>query len=481
MKTYIKIFSLSILLGVTIAGSAAADLAKRIDAIVGQVSRSKVRFSIHIVKADSGQTVYSLNSNTALMPASNMKIIVTAAAMKYLGADYEYKTKVGLCGDNLVIIGSGDPLLGDKDTDDKYNRQVGWIFENIAAALKQNNRTIVNDIIIDGSVFDSQRTHPNWRKEELNRWYACEVSGLNFNDNCIEITAKIIGGKATISIEPATNYVEITNKVVPVSKGRSAVGSYRQPEPNKIVVFGKCKNTEGPFDVAIEKPAEFFALLLKENLTRAGIKVNGQVIEKTQGENCNLKILAEFKTPIADCLARANKNSLGLAAEALLKTMAADASPDNKNGGWVKGREMISQYLLGLGIDKSEFYIDDGSGLSRENRLTANTITKVLLDLYKSKNWQFYKDSLAVGGMDGTIGKYFEEGKYKGRIFGKTGYISNVKSFSGLCSTNSGDYIFSILANGADGQTRDVLNDIAKAIIDESDTANPPAVNKSKG
>jgi len=142
---------------------------------------------------------------------------------------------------------------------------------------------------------------------------------------------------------------------------------------------------------------------------------------------------------------------------------------------------MISQYLLGLGIDKSEFYIDDGSGLSRENRLTANTITKVLLDLYKSKNWQFYKDSLAVGGMDGTIGKYFEEGKYKGRIFGKTGYISNVKSFSGLCSTNSGDYIFSILANGADGQTRDVLNDIAKAIIDESDTANPPAVNKSKG
>jgi D-alanyl-D-alanine carboxypeptidase/D-alanyl-D-alanine-endopeptidase (penicillin-binding protein 4) len=376
-----------------------------------------------------------------------------------------------LCGDNLVIIGSGDPLLGDKNTDDKYGRQAGWIFDNIAAALKQNNRTTIGDIIVDSSVFDSQRTNPNWPKEELNRWYACEISGLNFNDNCIEITAKIIGGKAVVSIEPATNYVEITNKVVPISTGRNTVGSYRTPEINKIVVHGKCRDTAGPFDVAIEKPAEFFGFLLKENLTKAGINVNGQVIEKTEAENCNLKILTEFKTPIADCLARSNKNSLELAAESLLKTVAANASPDKRNGGWAKGKEIISQYLLGLGIDKSEFYIDDGCGLSKENKFSANAITKVLLSLYKDKNWQLYKDSLAVGGVDGTIGKYFKEGKYKGRIFGKTGYINNVKSFSGICCTDGGDYIFSILANNADDRTRDVLNDIAKAIIDEFDTA----------
>ncbi|RKY24075.1 MAG: D-alanyl-D-alanine carboxypeptidase/D-alanyl-D-alanine-endopeptidase, partial [Planctomycetota bacterium] len=80
----------------------------------------------------------------------------------------------------------------------------------------------------------------------------------------------------------------------------------------------------------------------------------------------------------------------------------------------------------------------------------------------------YFKDSLAVGGADGTIGKYFKEEKYKGKIFGKTGYIAGAKSFSGICCTDSGDYIFSILANNANGKTRKAINDIAKAIIDNS-------------
>jgi D-alanyl-D-alanine carboxypeptidase/D-alanyl-D-alanine-endopeptidase (penicillin-binding protein 4) len=121
---------------------------------------------------------------------------------------------------------------------------------------------------------------------------------------------------------------------------------------------------------------------------------------------------------------------------------------------------------LGLGIDKSQFYIDDGSGLSRQNELTAYTITTVLSSIYKSRNWQLYKDSLAVGGTEGTIEKYFKEEKYKGKIFGKTGYINSVKSLSGLCVTDRGDYIFSVISNNTNGQTRTVINNIAQEIID---------------
>ena len=114
---------LAAVLSVCLAGVSSADLAKQIDGIISQSSQKKVQFSIHIVKADSGKTVYSHNAGKALSPASNMKIITTAAALKYLGPDYEYKTKVGLWGDTLVITGSGDPLLGDKITDAKYSRQ----------------------------------------------------------------------------------------------------------------------------------------------------------------------------------------------------------------------------------------------------------------------------------------------------------------------------------------------------------------------
>jgi D-alanyl-D-alanine carboxypeptidase/D-alanyl-D-alanine-endopeptidase (penicillin-binding protein 4) len=155
----------------------------------------------------------------------------------------------------------------------------------------------------------------------------------------------------------------------------------------------------------------------------------------------------------------------------MLKAIAANNSPGGKGGSWEKGRELISEYLLGLGIDKSQFYIDDGSGLSRQNELSAYAITTVLSGVYKGENWQLYRDSLAVGGVDGTIGKYFKEEKYKGKIIGKTGYISGVKAFSGICSTARGDYIFSILANNANLLRREIINDIAKAIIDDADSA----------
>jgi D-alanyl-D-alanine carboxypeptidase/D-alanyl-D-alanine-endopeptidase (penicillin-binding protein 4) len=474
MKVKIRKLLAAVVFSIGLASVASAELTKRIDSIINQSSQKKVRYSVVIVKADSGEVVYSHNANEAMIPASNMKVIITAAALKYLGPNYEFKTEVGLRGtygtsNTLVIKGGGDPLLGDKVTDAKYLREVGWVFKDITAALKRNSKTTIKDIIVDSSIFDDERVHPNWPKKELNRWYACEVSGLNFNRNCIDITAKTIGGKTAVFTEPETSYVKVVNKVVPISKGRSAVGAYRNQEINKIIVKGKCKKQVGPFAVAIERPAAFFGYLLAENLAKAGISTEGQLLEKPVGKDCNFKRIAEYSTPIADCLARCNKDSLQLAAEALFKTIAARAAPDGKNGSWAEGRKLISKYMLELGIERKEFYIDDGSGLSRENKLSANAVTKVLLDVYKGENWGLYKNSLAAGGIDGTIGKYFKEKKYKGKVFGKTGYIGGVKSFSGICSrgpTGGGDYIFSILANGANGRTREAINDIVKAIID---------------
>jgi len=466
MKVEIKKLLVSAVFSISLVSFAKADLPKQIDDIISQPSQKEVRFSIHIVKADSGTTVYSHNAKEAMVPASNMKIIITAAALKYLGPNYEFKTEVGLCGDRLVVRGGGDPLLGDKVTDAKYLREVGWIFKDITAALKRNDITAIKDIIVDSSVFDDERVHPNWPEKELNRWYACEVSGLNFNDNCIAVTVKNIGGKVTVGIEPQTGFIKITNEVKPIQKGKSAVGAYRNQKPNSISIKGKCQKQEGPFDVAIEKPAEFFGFLLLENLAGAGIKADGQILEKPMPQDCDFKKIAEYSTPIADCLAQCNKDSLQLAAEALFKTIAAKATPDGKNGSWAEGRELIGKYMLEVGVEKEEFYIDDGSGLSRQNKLSANAITKVLLDVYKGKNWGLYKNSLAIGGIDGTISRYFKEEKYKGKVFGKTGYISGAKSFSGICSTTGGDYIFSILANNTNERTREAINDIAKAIID---------------
>ena len=467
MEDKTKKLFLAIIFTLLLSTFAAADLAHRIDSILNQSSQKKVNFSVHIIKADTGKKVYSHDATTAMIPASNMKIITTAAALEILGPDYQFKTVASLCGDTLVIAGSGDPLLGDEKTDARYSRTPNWVFDEITAALKERSITSVNDIILDTSVFDDQRVHPAWPRDQLNRWYACEVAGLNFNGNCVAMTTKKINGKITVSIEPKTDYLKITNKVRAISTGKSAVGAYRQPgKVNELVVKGKCKTKQGPFDVAIERPAAFFGFLLAEHLTRFGIAVNGQLIEKPLDEKCSLLPLTEFSTPIADCLIRSNKNSFGLAAEALLKAIAANTNIHKKNGSWNIGSEAISQYLLRIGIDKTEFNIDDGSGLSRQNKLSANAITKVLDHVYKSDNWQLYKDSLAVGGIDGTSSRYFKQPQYKGKVFGKTGYIAGVKSFSGFCSTPNGDYIFSILTNKANGKTRPAINQVVQALFE---------------
>jgi D-alanyl-D-alanine carboxypeptidase/D-alanyl-D-alanine-endopeptidase (penicillin-binding protein 4) len=466
MKAQTRKILIAVVISLCLTSSVKASLSKRINAIISQPSQKKVRFSIHIVKADSGGTVYNHNATESLTPASNMKIITSAAALKFLGPNFTYKTTVGLCDDTLVVIGSGDPLLGDKDTDAKYSREEGWIFQDITAALKKKGVTKINDIVVDSSVFDDQRVHPSWPKKELNKPYACEVSGLNFNGNCIDISAKKTGKKVDVSIEPQTKFIKFTNKVIPISRGTSTIGSYRDSQPNEIVIHGKCKSTIGPYAVAIERPAAFFGFLLAEHLAKAGIKTNGELIVKSVSEDCNITVLTEHSTSLADCLARCNKDSFGLAAEALFKTIAANSSMTNKNGSWAAGRRIISRYLSALGIDRSQFYIADGSGLSRQNELSAYAITTVLSDVYNGRDWPLYKASLAVGGVDGTVSTYFREKKYKGKIAGKTGYIAGVKSFSGICTTDNGDYIFSILANNTNGKTRTAINDIAKAIID---------------
>jgi len=463
MKRRIFIFWLLLFL---VSGACYAGLSERIDSIIGADSQKGVEFSIKVLKAISGETLYSHQSQKELIPASNMKIITTAAALKFFGPEYEYETKVVICDDTVVVIGGGDPLLGDKVTDVKYGRPPGWIFEEIIQSLKEKGIRKVEDIIVDTTIFDDVRVHPSWSKSELNRWYACEVSGLNYNSNCIEIGAWNEGGKVAVSVKPDTNFVKIVNKVDLISSGKSVVGSYRTSEINKIIVFGKCGVSGRSFDVAIERPAAFFGYLLAEKLAEAGIETAGQLYEKAVPEDCNVDVLCEFSHTIEDCLARCNKDSYGLAAEALLKTIAAKQSGGGKNGSWKSGREIVSRYLLRLGLDETEFYIDDASGLSRNNRLSANAITRVILAVYKGENWEIYKESLAVGGKDGTIDKYFTDAKYRGKILGKTGYISGVKSFSGLCLTERGDYIFSAIANGANGRTRGTLNEIAKAIVD---------------
>ena len=458
-----RIVVAEVVCGLICLNSAYADVSGKIGGIVNKQSKKKVVMSVEIIRADTGAVVYSHNANTALTPASNMKLITSSTAVNLLGADYQFTTKVGMAGDALVLIGGGDPLLGDAQTDEKYGRRPGWLIDDIVNKLNAAGITKIKNIITDTSVFEANNIHPNWPPDQLNAWYASQITGLNYNDNCITVVAKPTKDGFELALEPATSYITLVNKTT--SGGKPGVWCTRQAGTNVVTVLGSRPKKPEMMELTIDKPAGLLAFLLAEKLPQAGITVEGQLYEMPVAEN-KVKIFAEYKTRLSDVLDRCNKNSLQLAAECLLKTVSAQSKPQKNNGSWENGRQVIGEYLSKLGIPDSEFVIDDGCGLSPKNKLSAHAIITVLRNMYKSDQQQMFFDSLAVGGEDGTIEKYFKTNKYKGKVLGKTGYISGVKSFSGICSTEHGEYLFSILTNRAAGDTRDAINDIVKAIID---------------
>jgi serine-type D-Ala-D-Ala carboxypeptidase/endopeptidase (penicillin-binding protein 4) len=465
MKKIVKFILIKLFLISTLPGVCLGGITGRINSIISANSQKKVDFAVKIIEAKTGKTIYSHNGNKPMIPASNMKLVVSAAALKYLGPDYRFTTKIGLLDNTLVIIGGGDPLFGDSQTDGRYGRNKDWMFEEIINSLKSEGITSIKDIIVDSSFFDDNRVHPDWPKEQVNQKHACEVSGLNYNGNCIRVTATNVDNKAAISINPETRYLNMINEVKAVSMGSSAIGSYRHRTPNKITVHGKCRKSAG-FDVAIERPAAMFGFMVAERLRLAGIEVQGELLERYVKKDTKIKIIKTFTTEMRDVLSRCNKDSMALSAESLLKTLSAENTTGKINGEWNHGLTLVSRFLKGSGVDKDQFILSDARGLSRKNMISPNAITTVLLSMYDSDNRAVFFDSLAVGGIDGTLKKHFYQKKYKGNVIGKTGYINNVKSLSGMCKTPRGYYLFSILTDKANGKTRTVINDIAKAIID---------------
>ena len=135
-------------------------LAKRIVAMLAHKDHKKTQSSINIAELSTDKTDFSYNSNKSLAPASNMKLITTAAALDMLGSDFTYETIFALRVNDLIVIGSGDPLTGDSRLAQRDNKSITAIFELVAEELKKRNLLeIKGDIVVDGFVFDDQRFH----------------------------------------------------------------------------------------------------------------------------------------------------------------------------------------------------------------------------------------------------------------------------------------------------------------------------------
>ncbi|MBN1765136.1 MAG: D-alanyl-D-alanine carboxypeptidase/D-alanyl-D-alanine-endopeptidase [Sedimentisphaerales bacterium] len=464
-----------------------ADGPQRVRQLLNKPANKKANFSIHFCDAGTGKTVFSHNDKSPLIPASNMKLITTAAAIDQLGADFTYKTEFGLWQGNLVIIGRGDPLIGDPVLAQRDGHDIYEVFRPLVEQLRRRELTeIPGDLLVDDTFFDNERFHPSWPVEQANRWYAAQVSALNFNDNCVDIIitpSGQINQATTYRLSPDTCYVTITNKCTSITKGSNTSGGLRPAGTNDITLTGKCR-AEQTINVTIDRPGAYFGFVLAEYLLRQGIIIQGKLKIVDKGFTDSLgrlppdfEVLYTHRTSLKEVLDTCNQRSLNMAAECLMKTCGAYYTGREEGkipegmaihqGSWPAGRAAIAGFLGKLEVDPGHYKIDDGSGLSRENKISAGCMTSVLKYMFSHEQWELYRESLSTPA-EGTLARRrrFNDDSYEDRIFAKTGYVNRVRTLSGYCKTNSGRWLaFSILSNNP-AASNSVIDQIVKMMME---------------
>jgi D-alanyl-D-alanine carboxypeptidase/D-alanyl-D-alanine-endopeptidase (penicillin-binding protein 4) len=260
---------------------------------------------------------------------------------------------------------------------------------------------------------------------------------------------------------PPTDNVKVVNGVL-TAEGDSARPEAkieakidRERDANTFTISGACTRPTTLESKAVVDPAAFFADVLRTHLAARGITIDGNNLRAdkplggTEVPPAD-KIVATHESPMREVISHLNKRSQNLFAEAFCKLLGREYRKEqgkDEPGSWQAGGEAVHAFLKKNGINDEAFVIVDGSGLSRQNRVTTHIISDLLVAMYHHPNGQTYRASLAEAGVDGTIGKRMKD--LAGRVFAKTGYIGGVRSLSGYVKTDAGRWlVFSIIYNG---------------------------------
>lgn len=463
-----------------VAGAASfthAGVRESIDAVLADPYLNRVQAGVKVVRLGAtpqeNVTLYERSARTPLIPASNLKLITTAAALEGLGRDFQFRTLLVQNGNRLAIVGDGDPTLGDAELLKKVGWQSTTLFKTWADALASRGGPVRDQVLFDDSIFDDQFVHPNWPGDQIHKRYVAGVAGLNFNANCLDFYLKPKGAGAIVDyvVDPAADYAPIENNCVLGS--RNAVWLSRAAGSSTIILRGQTNgaNVE-PISVTVDNPPLLAATVLRSELTKAGVV---KAPRPTRDPNIRAaitpagewQVLAVHETPIAQVLGRANKDSMNLYAEALCKRLGAARTP-TEPGSWKTGTAALGAYLRSIGVPADEFSLDDGCGLSRRNTLSPNAIVQVLSHEHFSGGRETFISSLAIAGVDGTLKDRFDT--FPGlqqRVFGKSGFIDGVSSLSGYLRSRDGQttYAFSIMFNGIAKGTNSTAKRLQERIV----------------
>lgn len=381
-----------------------------------------------------GDALLSVNADEPRAPASNQKILVGAAAIAKLGRDFSFETRISVGeGGDLMVAGEGDPNLSGRF----FGGDPTKVLRAMARDVRAKGVQRVRDLVLDASRFDGQYVHPEWPTDQLDRWYCAPVAALVYNDSCWDVTVlpgPFPGAPSRLLVQPNLLAPQFANRCETVRGGKQVVHIGRAQESDFEVRGQVVLASAGvEANVTVRDPVRFFGEAFRAALAAEGVRVDGAVRE---GKLDGAREILAYRSDLARTLKVMLTNSQNLYAECVFKRLG--------EGSFASGAEALAAALASIGVPTDGLDARDGSGLSKENRVTARTVYEALQAM---RDEPIFVEGLASGG-EGTLGKRYRE--LGGRVRAKTGTIKGVSALSGyVTGRDGGRYVFSILANGA--------------------------------
>ncbi|MEH2166318.1 MAG: D-alanyl-D-alanine carboxypeptidase/D-alanyl-D-alanine-endopeptidase [Nostoc sp.] len=437
-----------------------SQLGTAIDAVINRPLFSRGRWGILVQPLSTGQTLYSRDAQKYFTPASNLKLLTTAAALQELGANFRIRTSIYQNSNGVLrVVGRGDPSLSDTE------------LQKLAQQLKQKGITQIQQLIADDSSIQGNIVNPTWQWEDVQSDYGAPVSSFILNQNIfsLKLVPQAVGKSLQVVwLDPGeAKQWRIINQSVTVPQNQpSYVNVIRELSGTVLRIQGQLATNSEPslIDLPVVDPNYYFLRRFRTALATEKITL-GQTLVINDGVNQEEIAFVE-SPPLAELLMETLQNSNNLYAEALLRALAVKKIRLKNQTSADVGLEVVKASLTKLGVDPANYILVDGSGLSRRNLVTPEAFVQTLRGMAKTPAAYIYRASLPVAGKSGTLKGRFQDTPAEGIVQAKTGTLTSVISLSGYM--NGPKYeplVFSIIVNQSDQSATVIRQAIDEVVV----------------
>lgn len=466
---------------------AIGELQNDLNGILSDSKFSNASIGVEVRSLKTGDKLFQLNPERNFIPASNLKLVTTAAALSILGPDFRYSTQVVSSGKisrsvlrgDLIIRGSGDPTIGS--TSMFPQKEPGAVFDAWADSLEALGiEKIDGNIVVDPNYFTSDIFPLGWSIEDEPYYFSAQSSGIAFADNAVSVTVAPglrAGAKPLYELTPESEYFQVNDLAVTrdasppqkdsVVSNSNSITISRIPGENTITIQGSIDRGSQAVSeqLSVDDAPNYFATVFRETLQAHGITVTGAAMTTADlNERINYNqtriLINHLSPPMSDIVRVINKKSHNFYAEQVLRTIGKEALG---KGDWRTGALSVKHYLSFTGIDPEQVSLYDGSGLSRMDLISPDDFTSLLRAVYNDVRIKAaFDSSLPVMGIDGTLSARLRDSRAMGNVKAKTGSLTGVRSLSGYLTTKENEPLaFSIIINNytvAGGEAQNLID-----------------------